>query len=342
MKTRYRRWSAPLVLAALLAGTGLHAGPVAAAPFYEGKTLTIVVGYAPGGGYDAIARIMARHLPKYLPGRPAVVVQNMPGAASIIAANHLYNTAKPDGLTIGTFNRNLPLAQLVKAEGIAFDLTRFAWIGSVASEATVLAVRTDLPIKTFADIQKARDPVVIGAEGPGSQTYDLPVLLKAFLGANFRIVGGYKSSADIMLAIERKEVDGRAGSYSSLKPWIDRGVVRPVLRTRAVAKEIETLPVDEELAPTPLARAVLALRSIPEVIGRPYVAPPGTPADRLEILREAFAKVTRDPEAAAEAAKAKFELEYLPGEEAARIVREIFAQPEEVVREFTRYIKFGG
>jgi tripartite-type tricarboxylate transporter receptor subunit TctC len=312
-----------------------------AAPSYEGKTLTVIVGYRPGGGYDRTARLLARHLPKYLPGKPAVVVQNMPGANSIIGANHVYNVAKPDGLTIGTFNRNLPLAQLTRVEGVKFDITKFAWIGSAASESTILALRSDLPHKTVDDLRKAEQPIVIGTTGPGANTHDFPLLLKEFLGFNFKIVSGYSSSADIMLAVERKEVDGRAGSYTSLRPFIDRGLVRPVVRARATEPGIEKLPVDEELAPTPRARAIMALRSGPEIIGRPYVMPPGTPDDLVTIVREAFARVARDPELREEAKKAQMEIEYIPGDQALKVLQEVLAQPQDVVAEFSKYIKFG-
>src|SRR5207237_2769964 len=168
----------------------------------------------PGGGYDATARMLARHLPNHLPGKPTVIVQNMPGGNSIIAANHMYAVAKPDGLTIGTFNRNLPIAQLTRVQGVKFDMTKFAWIGSAANEATILAIRNDLPYKNFDELRKAKEPVLIGSTGRGGNTHDFPLLLKDLLGVNLKIVSGYSSSADIMLAIERKEVDGRAGSYT--------------------------------------------------------------------------------------------------------------------------------
>src|ERR671925_201227 len=135
------------------------------AQYYAGKTVTIVVGYKTGGGYDATARLLARHLPKHIPGKPTIIVQNMPGANSMIAANHVYNVAKPDGLTIGTFNRNLPIAQLTKVQGVKFDMTKFAWIGSAASEATILAIRADLPYKSFAELKNAKEPVIVGATG---------------------------------------------------------------------------------------------------------------------------------------------------------------------------------
>jgi tripartite-type tricarboxylate transporter receptor subunit TctC len=308
---------------------------------FEGKTITIVVGFKAGGGYDRTARILARHLPKYIPGKPNVIVQNMPGANSITAANHVFAVAKPDGLTIGTFNRNLVLAQLTNVSGVKYDMRKFAWLGSAASETTVLAIRSDLPYKNFSDLRKAGKTVVIGATGPGANTYDFPLLLKEFLGVDFKIVSGYSSSADIMLAIERKEVDARAGSYTSLRPFIDRKLVHPVIRARAVEPGIEQLPVDENLAPTPRARAIMALRSAPEVIGRPYVLPPATPAGILKTLREAFRSAIKDPELVAEAVKAKMELEYVSGEETLKILTEVLSQPKEVVDEFSKYIKFG-
>ena len=309
--------------------------------FYAGKTVIIVVGYKPGGGYDQIARIVARHLPKHIPGKPTIIIQNMPGANSLIAANHLYSVAKPDGLTLGTFNRNLPIAQLTKVDGVNFDLRRFAWIGSAASESIVLAVRSDLPYATFDGLRKAGTPLVVGATGPGASSYDFPLLLKEILGLNVKIVSGYSSSADVMLAIERKEVDARAASYSSVRPFIERGLVRPLIRGRASEPGIEKLPVDEDLAPTKRAKAIMGLRSAPEVIGRPYVMPPGAPEERVAIMREAFRKMAADPELIEESRKTKIKITYIPGGEALAIIEEILSQPKDVVEEFSRYITFG-
>src|SRR5229473_2999337 len=243
-----------VALAALLAAVPLAAGPqsaVAQSSSFAGKTVTIVVGYKPGGGYDAMARLLARHLPKHIPGKPTVIVQNMPGGNSIIAANHMYNVAKPDGLTIGTFNRNLPIAQLTRVQGVKYDMTKFAWIGSAANETTILAIRADLPYKTFAELRKAKEPVVVGSTGPGANTYDFPLLLKDLLGVNLKLVSGYSSSSDIMLAVERKEVEGRAGSYSSLRPFIERGLVRPLIGARSSSTVLKGLPIDEDFAPNP-------------------------------------------------------------------------------------------
>ncbi|TMH38568.1 MAG: hypothetical protein E6H54_22170 [Betaproteobacteria bacterium] len=313
---------------ALLGALAIAPLIAAAQPNFAGKTITIIVGYKPGGGYDATARMIARHLPQHLPGKPTIIVQNMPGGNSIIAANHMYNVAKPDGLTIGTFNRNLPIAQLTSVQGVKFDITKFAWIGSAANETTILAIRSDLPYKTFEDLRKAKEPVVIGSTGPGANTYDFPLLLKDLLG-------------DIMLAVERKEVDGRAGSYSSIEPFIDRKLVQPVIRARSTDKRLAQLPVDESFAPNPRAKAIMALRSAPELIARPYVLPPATNADIAKAMRDAFAATLKDPALLAEAKKAKLDIEFTPGDEAVKILKEVLAQPKDIVDEFSKYIKFG-
>jgi len=318
----------------------LAAAPVSA-QYHAGKTVTIIVGYKTGGGYDATARVLARHLPKHIPGKPNVIVQNMPGANSIIAANHVYAVAKPDGLTIGTFNRNLPIAQLTKVDGVKFDMTKFAWVGSAASECTVLAIRTDLPYKSFEELRKSKQQIVIGATGPGANTYDFPLLLKEFLGLNLKIVSGYQSSADIMLAVERKEVDGRAGSFTSIRPFIDRNLVRPLLRARATEPGVENLPIDEDFAPTPRAKAIMALRSAPEIVGRPYVMHPNTPPEHLKTMRDAFAAAIKDPELVAESRKAKMDLEFVNGDVAVKVMKEVLSQPKDIVEEFSKYIKFG-
>lgn len=309
-------------------------------PNFAGRTVTVIVGYAPGGGYDRMARLVARHLPRFLPGSPTVIVQNMPGGNSIVAANHIYASARPDGLTIGAFNRNLVLGQLVKVEGIRFDMTKFAWIGSPSAEATIFAIRSDLPHRTVADMQKADPAVIIGATGPGASTYDFPLLLKALLKFNVRIIPGYPSGTDILLAIERKEVDGRSGSYSSMKAAIDRGLIRPIIRTRFSVPDIAKLPVDEDLAPNATAKQLFALRAVPEVIGRPFVLPPGTPAPIVQMYISAFTQMTKDREFLAEAERSSFDIEYTPGDQALKIVREVLNAPRDVVRIFTQFFAF--
>jgi tripartite-type tricarboxylate transporter receptor subunit TctC len=327
-------WFVPLLVI-------LNAPLVSAAPYYEGKTIAIVVGYKPGGGYDRYARLFAKHLTKYIPGGPAVIIQNVPGANSIIAANQIFSATKPDGLTIGTFNNGLVIAQLTKVEGVRFDLTKFAWIGSVASDAAVLTVRNDLAYKTADDMRKAKEPIIIGATGPGSSTYDFPTMLKEFAGLNLKLIPGYSSSADVMLAVERKEVDGRGGSYASILPFIERGLVRPVIRTRVRIPEIEKLPVDEELASSAKGKAMMAVRSTPEIIYRPFVAPPGTAPDAMKMLRDAFGKAAKDKELLAEAKKTDLPIDYVAAEDALKVVVGVLRQPPEMAEEIAKYIRFG-
>lgn len=315
------------------------AGEALAASYYEGKMIKIIVGFKPGGGYDRMARLMAKYLPKHIPGNPSVIVENMEGASSISAANHIFNIAKPDGLTLGAINRGLPFAQLTKVDGVKFDMRKFAWVGSAAVEATVLAIRSDLPYKTFEDLRKAKEPIPLAGMGPGTSDTQFAILLKEFAGLNAKLVI-YPSSADGMLAIERKEVDGRAGSYSSLKPFIDRGLVRAVIRGRVAEEEIKDLPVNENFATDPTGKTIMAMLASADQIGRPYIAPPGTPPDVMNTLRAAFAKVAQDPEAKAEAAKAKMEIQFVPEGECMKVLNDLLNQPEGIVKEFAKFIKF--
>ncbi|HWO43109.1 MAG TPA: tripartite tricarboxylate transporter substrate-binding protein, partial [Candidatus Eisenbacteria bacterium] len=252
----------------------------------------------------------------------------------------LYSVAKPDGLTIGTFNNATVVAQLIKVEGVRFDLTKFAWLGSAASDAVILAVRADLPYKTAEDLRKVKQ-FVIGTTGPGSSTHDFPALLDEFAGFDFKLVSGYSSSADVMLALERKEVDGRAGSYDSIKPFIDRGLVRPIIRNRTSAPGIEKLPVDEDLATSKQGKLIMAVNAVPTQIYRPFVAPPGTAKDALKILRDAFARALKDKDLLAEAEKGKMTIDYVSPEHALKIVAEVLNQPQDVVQTLAKYIKFG-
>ncbi len=311
----------------------------AAAPYYEGKTITIIVGYGPGGGYDRVARLLAKHLPKHIPGKPTVLVENMPGADSMIATNHIYNIAKPDGLTIGTFNRGMAFAQLLKAQGVRFDITKFAWIGSAAVESATFAIRTDLPYKTFAEAQKAKSPLMVGSTGPADSNGQFSLLLKEYLGLPMKMIN-YPSGADVQLAIERKELDGMSRSYSSLKQLIERNVLRPLIRCNVAVPENEKLPVDESLAPNSTAKTVMSMRSAPDRVGRPYVAPLKTAPDVVKILREAFAKVEKDPELLQDAAKMMEDIKYVPPDEVLKVLNFLLGQPPDMVKEFSKFIKF--
>ncbi len=311
----------------------------AATPYYKGKVINIIVGYNPGGGYDRVARLLAKHLPKHIPGNPVILVQNMPGASSMIAANYVYNLVKPNGLTIGAIDRGLAFAQMLKAEGGKFDLRKFAWIGSAAVESTVLILRSELPYKTIADIAKATSPIIIGNLGPANNSTHFLTFQKEFLGYNYKFIS-YPAAADAMLAMERKEVDGMGVAYSTAKLLIDRGVASPMIRGRVSEAGIENLPVDEDLARDKKAKTLMAMRSAPDRMGRPYVAPPGTPEAVMSVLREAFAKVAKDPALLEDARKNKMTLEYVPDKEVLKLLDYILNQPPDTVSEFAKYIKF--
>ncbi len=310
-----------------------------AAPYYAGKVIKIVVGYKPGGGYDRMARLVAKHLPRHIPGNPTVIIENMEGASSIIAANYVYNIAKPDGLTIGTFNRAIPFAQLTKLAGVKFDLLKYAWIGSTAVEGTVFSVRTDLPYKTVDDLLKSKAPLMIGCTGTTDISGQFPTLLKEYAGLNIKLII-YPSSADIMLAVERKEVDGRAGSYSSLKPFIDRGLVKSFIRGRVPEKGTEKLPTNEDLTTDKKGKAVMFMFSAADLIGRPFVCPPGTPPEQMRILSEGFAAIAKDPQMIEDTRKSSMEVQYTSGKDILKVINSVFNQPKEVIAEFSKNVSF--
>jgi len=328
-----RRW-----LYAALA-TFAAAPAYAQGSFYEGKTVTVVIG-ASGGSLEIAARIAARHLGKQLPGNPNVIVQNMTGAAHLVATNNVYNVAKPDGLTLLAANPNVGIAQLTKVEAARFDLRRFQWLGSTGADGVALSIRGDLPYMTWEELKKADRELVVGTTGPGSNAHDFPLLLKEFAGAKFKLVSGYPANADILLAIERKEVDLWAAFATTIKLAADRGAVRPLVRGRVSIPGFENLPVDETLATSAVGKAIMGIRAAPLAIGRAFAAPPATPADRVKLLREALAKAVKDPEFNAEMKKARIEVGYIGPEEVLKMFNGLLDQPPEVQKEMVKYIKF--
>jgi tripartite-type tricarboxylate transporter receptor subunit TctC len=311
------------------------------ARFYEGKAITILIGTS-GGGSIVAARIIAQHIGKYIPGNPAVLVQPMLGGAHIVASNHVFNTARPDGLTLLAANPNIAIAQLIKVDGVRFDVRKFEWLGSSGSDGVVLTIRSDLPYKSFEELRKADRELVVGTTGPGSNAHDFPLLLKEFTGVKFRLVSGYPANSDILLAIERKEVDVWAAFAATVRPVVQRGAVRPLVRGRVASPGFEQLPVDETLTTNPVGKALMAIKGTPLAIGRALAAPPATPADRVALLREALAKVLKDPEFEADGRKAQIDFLHIPGDEVLKGISAILQQPPEVQQEMVKYIKFGG
>jgi tripartite-type tricarboxylate transporter receptor subunit TctC len=324
-----------------LAVLGLLVPAARAQPnFYEGKTVTVVIG-ASGGSLEIAARLVARHLGKHIPGNPNVIVQNMTGAAHLVATNHVYNVAKADGLTLLAANPNVGIAQLTKVEAARFDLRRFQWLGSSGADGVALSVRADLPYKSWDELKAADRELVVGTTGPGSNAHDFPLLLKEFAGAKFKLVSGYPANADILLAIERREVDIWAAFATTIKLAADRGAVRPLVRGRVAISGFEHLPVDEQLATSSLGKAIMGIRAAPLAIGRAFAAPPATPAERVKVLREALARTVKDAEFAAEAKKTRIDVGYIPPEEVLKMFNGLLEQSAEVQKEMVKYIKFG-
>jgi tripartite-type tricarboxylate transporter receptor subunit TctC len=310
-----------------------------AAPYYTGKRVALIVTNEPGAGYDRTARLLVKYLPKYIPGNPTIIVENMVGASGLVGTNYLYNIAKPDGLTIGAMSKGNPIAQLLKAEGVRFDMRKFAWIGSLASEATLFVVRNGLPYKTFNELRKAKDPIFFGTTGPASLGDQFTSLSEAFLGLKIkRVVTG--SSGATALALERSEADAMSGSYGSLLPFIRRIQLRPMIRGRVSEAGVENLPVDEDLATDKDGKTIMAIRSSTDLIGRPYVAPPGTPSEIVNIWREAFAKAAKDPNLQKDAKTGDLTVEYLPAGECVKVLNNVFSQPPDLVNKLGKYIKF--
>jgi tripartite-type tricarboxylate transporter receptor subunit TctC len=310
----------------------------AQANFYEGKTITIHIG-AKSGSLAIAAQIVGHHLGKYIPGKPTVVVNLMPGAAHLLATNHVFNVAKPDGLTILAANPNVAIAQLSQVEQVRFDVRKFQWLGSSGADGVAFSIRADLPYKTFDDLRKAERELVAGTTGPGSNAHDFPLLLKEFAGAKLKLVSGYPANSDVLLAIERKEVDSWSALASTVRPAMERGAVRALVRGRVATPGFENLPVDEDLATSPLGKALMGIKAAPLAIGRAFAVTPGTPADRLAILREAFAKVLKDPELQAEGVKAKISLQHISHEQVLKDFTAILNQTPETLKEMGKYIK---
>jgi tripartite-type tricarboxylate transporter receptor subunit TctC len=302
----------------------------AQAPFYRGKTVRIIVGASAGGGYDTYSRTIARHMGKHIPGNPVFVVDNMPGAGFLISANYMYRVAKADGLTVGHFIGGLFLQQLLGKPGIEFDARTFEYIGVPAQDNYVLGVNKSTGITGMDQWLSSKSVVKLGGVGAGSATDDIPKVLAATIGLPMQLVSGYKGTADVRLAFDGGEVTGICNSWESFKStWrkeLDAGELVLVLQN--VAKphpELPKIPLAINYAKTDEAqRLIRALVHSVSPTARPYLLPPGTPKDRVQILRQAFIETMKDPEFLADATKAKLDLNPLDGAELERNVREVF------------------
>ncbi len=316
----------------------------AVAAFYQGKTVKIIVGYPPGGGYDTYARTLAAHIGKHIPGNPTVIVENMDGAGSIKSLNYIYNAAPKDGTVFGTFGRGLPEAELRGDEGVQFKSKELNWLGSMNEEVSVCVVRSDAPVKTFEDAQK--QTVTVGGTGPNDDTGFFPRVLNALAGTKFDLKIGYPGGSDILLAMERGEVQGRCGwSWSSVvstkKQWLDTGYVR-ILTQMALNKHPDIpkdVPLATDYVKNPDDKRILEVIFARQAIGRPFAAPPGVPAERVKALQDAFDKTMKDAAFKADADKAKQEINPKNAAEVKAVIEKILSTPPALV---TRLKQIGG
>jgi tripartite-type tricarboxylate transporter receptor subunit TctC len=337
------------ILRALVVCLLWTAAVAAQSSFYEGKTVRIIVGFSPGGTYDLWARLMAHHLTRYVAGSPGFVVQNMTGGGSMVAANHVYNVAKPDGLTFGLVSPSLSVEQLLGRKEVQHDWQRFSYVGSPEKTARIFYIRADTGYKTLEDLRKAPEPPKCGATGAGTASYYWPKLLADSFGFKLNIVPGYQGAADVNLAIEKGEMHCWGGTVQAFfgsepgRTWAKTGFVRvlsqgghkrdPRLADVPTAFELMARHNTNETTRR-LAKVLLA----PDDLGRPLFGPPGIPAERIKILRDAFMKIMNDPDVLAEARRKGMEPSPISGEEIESQVKDL-VQPPEVIQRVKTYLQ---
>jgi tripartite-type tricarboxylate transporter receptor subunit TctC len=313
---------------------GLAVTPATAQEFYRGRTLTILVGFTPGGGFDVNARLLARHIGRHIPGNPSIVVQNMPGAAGLNSVQYLDTAAPKDGTVIDIFNfGNIGDSKLMP-EKIKVDFRNFNWIGSISQDLTVCYVWHAFGPKTLAEL-KTRETVHMGLTAVGSSSDVNQRILKNIFGVRISHIAGYPGSAEERMAIERGELDGNCGAWSSIPAeWIETRKIVPIIRSAPVvpADLPPGVPYSAEIAPSERDRQIIRLLVASGQIGRPFIASSAVPAERVRILRAAFNATMRDPQFIAEADKLRLPVSPQSGEDALKIIDEIYATPDDIVQ----------
>ncbi len=313
-------------------------------PFFKGKIVRIVVGFSPGGGFDTYSRVIARHLGRHIPGNPTVIVENMPGAGSLIAANHIFKAVKADGLTIGNWNGGLILGQIMGQPGTEFDAREFEWIGAPVGITPVCVFSKASGITSLDRWMSSKKPVEVGTISPGSNTHDVPKILQVALGLPTHLVSGYKGFSEIRLAIESGEVAGGCPTWEATRgTWklLDTGdVVVVVQATPKALPDMPKVPVAINFAKTEEARQLIRAGIHDQsAINRPYSLPPGTPKDRVQMLRRAFQETLKDPAFLVDANKAKLGVDPFSGEEVEKIVADLFKLSPGVVAKLKEALK---
>jgi tripartite-type tricarboxylate transporter receptor subunit TctC len=315
----------------------------ATADFFKGRNIELYIGYSVGGAYDLYARVIARHLGRHVPGNPTIVPRNMEGAGSLRLANWLYNVGAKDGTVIATIGRGTAFDSLLGSKLAQFDGNKFTWIGSANNEVSICVAWKTSGVTKFEDLLTRE--LVIGGTGPAADTDQFPKILNGVLGTRFKLVAGYPGGNDVTMAMERGEVMGRCGwSWSSVlathKRWVDDKSIHILLQLSLHKHpDLPDVPLAMDLAPNEEGRQIFKLIFARQVIGRPFLAPPGVPKDRTEALRKAFMDTMHDPEFMAEAAKSQLEIDPVAGDAVERLVREIHQFPKAVADKAAEYIR---
>jgi tripartite-type tricarboxylate transporter receptor subunit TctC len=309
---------------------------------FAGKSVTMIIGFGAGGGYDLWGRTVGRHIGRHLPGAPTVIPQNMPGAGSYAAASYIFNIAPKDGSVLGIIARDAALGPLSGATGARFDPTRLSWIGTPTKETNVCVAYHTSQVKSVLDLYDKQ--LIVGDTGPGTGTRSYPKALNELLGLKFKLVGGFPASSDVFLAMERGEVEGICESLDSIKirrpDWIPTRKISILFQGGAAPNpELDGVPFVLDLALTGEQRQAIEFLYAGQGIGRPFVAPPDLPPDRLKMLRDAFKATMTDPAFVAEAQKSKLDLEPEDGEHLAVLIAKIYATPKPIVDKITSMIK---
>jgi tripartite-type tricarboxylate transporter receptor subunit TctC len=338
-----RELFASSVLALIVAVSPMTDAMAADENFFAGKSIALIAGYPPGGGVDGEMRLVAKYFGRYIPGNPTIVAKNMPGAGGAIAANHLYSVAEPDGLSLGMPGRSsFLLSNVVPQKGISYDLTKFSYVGGAGGTNSILWLRKETNIASVADLNAAKKEIVIGALSPRAQNAIVPKVLASYEHWPFRVVHGYRGFNDVLIAIERGEVDGlfsHEGSIQSTRPdMIETGAVRPILQT---FEELPKVPLMDDLVTDANEKALLGMLNAPSQIGLPVLGPPGIPEARLAILRQAYMRMVADKDYRDEAEKKAVPAgRAIGGAEIRKLIATTLSSvPEPVVKEYLAYTK---
>jgi tripartite-type tricarboxylate transporter receptor subunit TctC len=316
----------------------------AAAAFYSRKTVSIIVGSGVGGGFDATARLVARHIGKHIPGMPTIIVVNMPGGGGLVAANHLFSAAPKDGTVIGLFHEAQVMNQLTGGEGVQFDLLKFNWLGSSYDDPNVCIVRSDGSVTTFQDLIGRAQPVAIGGTGPGSNSHDAPRVLAKATGANLRTVAGYSTTNDVRLGIERGEVQGMCLGWESVRSlsgeWLKDKYARVFVQNgTARHRDLPDVPLALEFARDEESKVLLRLLDLPSSISKPFALPPDVGGRRVRVMRDALWATYHDPAFMAEAAAMRLDFEPKAVHEIHQVLSEVLATQPNIAAKYRQIIQ---